>query len=294
MRWPRSILAAVVVIAVGSISACGASRPVPPIEAPPGKSWNLIYDVNFDGSSLEESKLTPCFDWNYGDCTSTFNHGKEHYLPSQVRLSDGVAHLVAEPLDPAYNDSACFEGQCTYKSGLVSTARPDVSGKYLFTFTYGYVEARMKLPRSPGMFSAFWMVPAVTDNKYNYEIDIMENLGGQPDLIHQTFQYDDRKSKYVVSDGQNTNGKCPMVDYSNDFHTYGVNWQPDHVAFYIDGTECGRFAATAARQIPNVPMQIIANLMVDNDWQRETGRLLPSQSTVDQLDIDYLRVWQAS
>ena len=72
----------------------------PPIAAPAGKTWNLGFDAEFDGTSLDTTKLTPCFDWNYGGCTSSFNGGKEHYLASQVQLSNGVAHLVAEPLNP--------------------------------------------------------------------------------------------------------------------------------------------------------------------------------------------------
>ena len=89
------------------------------------------------------TKLTPCFDWNYGDCTASFNTGKERYLPSQVRVSNGTAKLVAEPLSPPYANSACYQGQCTYKAGLVSTARPraDNGSPYLFPFTYGYVES---------------------------------------------------------------------------------------------------------------------------------------------------------
>lgn len=73
-------------------------------------------------------------------------------------MSNGTAKLVAEPLAPAYASSACYQGQCTHKAGLVSTARPraDNGSAYLFPFTYGYVEARMKCPATPGFFTAFW------------------------------------------------------------------------------------------------------------------------------------------
>ena len=48
------------------------------------------------------TKLTPCFDWNFGACTASFNTGKERYLPSQMQISNGTAKLVAEPLAPSY------------------------------------------------------------------------------------------------------------------------------------------------------------------------------------------------
>src|SRR3981189_1591082 len=100
MRFLRLILVVVVAsVSVASPVACAQQGPGPPIDPPPSKVWRLGFDVQFDGDSLDPTKLTPCFDWNYGNCTSTFNKGKEHYLPSQVQLSNGVAHLVAEPLD---------------------------------------------------------------------------------------------------------------------------------------------------------------------------------------------------
>jgi hypothetical protein len=65
------------------------------VAAPAGKTWNLAFDVAFDGTNLDTTKLTPCFDWNTGGCTSSFYNDNERYLPSQVQLSNGVAHLAA-------------------------------------------------------------------------------------------------------------------------------------------------------------------------------------------------------
>ena len=130
----------------------------------------------------EPATLSPCFDWNYGACTASFNTGKERYLASQVQVSNGTAKLVAEPLTPPYASSACYQGQCTYKAGLVSTARPraDNGSPYLFPFTYGYVESRMKFPGTAGFFTAFWMLPTNPSYTYNTEIDIVEILGAIP------------------------------------------------------------------------------------------------------------------
>src|SRR5207245_1746397 len=102
--------------------------PAPPAQASSGKQWAVSFNEDFNGTALDATKFTPCFDWNYGDCTSSFNNGKEHYLPSQVQVSGGTAKLVAEPLVPPYANSGCFNGQCTYKAGLISTARPLATG----------------------------------------------------------------------------------------------------------------------------------------------------------------------
>lgn len=297
-RRARLMILGVLVAVMALCAGCGGDTATgagtQPVAAPPGKDWKLLFNVEFDGTSLDTTKLTPCFDWNYGACTSSFNDGKEHYLPSQVQLRDGIAYLVAEPLNPPFSDDTCYNGSCTYKSGLISTARPNQAAPYLFPFTYGYVEARLKLPTTPGMFTAFWMLPTdPTYNKYDNEIDILENLAGEPEVIYQSYHYDNRTRSYKVNVPEGTNGKCPKMDYSADFHTYGVDWQPDHVAFYIDDIECGRFTATEPGQIPNQPMQVIIDLMVDTKWQRELNLVLPSQNETDHLAVDYLRVWQA-
>src|SRR5262249_22101739 len=159
------------------------------------------------GSTLDRTKLTPCFDWNYGDCTSTFNNGREHYLPSQVTVSGGTAKLVAAPLSPPYANSACQGGSCTYRAGLLSTARPNANGSnYLYTFTYGYVESRVKFPATQGFFTAFWMLPADPSYNYNTEIDILELLGDDPSTMFMTYHYDGRGQSFPVNKGKGNNG----------------------------------------------------------------------------------------
>ncbi len=264
----------------------------PPIAAPAGKQWNLSFSEEFGGSDYDHSKLTPCFDWNYGDCTNSFNTGREAYLPSQVRVSNGTAKLVAEPLNPPKASSGCLNGQCTYKSGLLSTARPNAANgsDYLYKFTYGYVESRMKVPATQGIFTAFWMLPADPSYVYRSEIDILELLGHDPTSMFMTYHYNDRDQSFTTNYDPNKNGACADKDYSKDFHNIGVDWQPNHIAWYIDGVKCQEF--TNASQIENGPMQIIIDVMVDNKWQRDWNKTLLNLNTTAQLELDYLRVYQ--
>jgi beta-glucanase (GH16 family) len=264
----------------------------PPIAAASGKRWTVSFDEEFSGSALDKSKLTPCFDWNSGDCTSTFNNGREHYQPSQVVVSNGTAKLIAAPLSPAYSSSACQNGSCTYKAGLLSTARPTSSASnYLFSFKYGYVESRFKFPATQGFFTAFWMLPADPSYDYQYEIDILEMLGDDPTTMFMTYHYAGRNTSYPVNAGKFKNGKCATKDYSKDFVRMGMDWEPDHIAWYIDGVECGRFTGTAD-QIANSPMQLILHMMVDNDWQRQWNVGLQDPTLSRQLEVDYIRVYQ--
>ena len=81
----------------GLIGALPNCFPAPPAPLASGKQWTVTYSEEFSGTALDLTKLTPCFDWNFGACTNSFNSGKERYLPSQVQVSNGTAKLVAEP-----------------------------------------------------------------------------------------------------------------------------------------------------------------------------------------------------
>lgn len=274
---------------VGTAPNCFSA---PPFSASSGKKWQVSFTEEFGGSGYSSSKLTPCFDWNYGACTATFNNGRERYMPEQVQVSGGTAKLVAAPLSPPYSNGACQNGQCTYKAGLLSTARPraDNGSDYLYKFTYGYVESRFKFPATQGFFTAFWMLPADPSYNYRTEIDILELLGDDPSTMFMTYHYNDRSSSYNVNSGKFNNGACPVKNYANDFVRMGLDWQPNRIAWYIDGVKCAEF--TNASKIESGPMQIILHMMVDNNWQRSWNVGLLDPNLTRQLEVDYIRVYQ--
>jgi hypothetical protein len=59
---------------VGTFPNC---FPAPPAPAASGRQWRMTYSEEFSGTALDPTKLTPCFDWNFGACTASFNTGKE-------------------------------------------------------------------------------------------------------------------------------------------------------------------------------------------------------------------------
>ena len=264
----------------------------PPIPAPAGKRWALTFGEEFNGTDYDHGKLTPCFDWNTGECTATFNNGREAYQPGQVKVSNGTAKLVAQPAAKPIPSSSCQGGSCTYVAGLLSTARPKAaSGQgYLYKFTYGFVESRFKFPATRGFFTAFWMLPADPSYNYRTEIDILELLGDDPSTMFMTYNYAGRDQSYAVNQGKHNNGACPVKDYSKDFVDMGVDWEPNRIAWYINGVKCAEY--TDASQIEKGPMQLILHMMVDNNWQRQWNVGLADPTLVRQLEVDYIRVYQ--
>ena len=279
--------------AAGEVGTPPNCFPPPPVPPGTGRKWTVTFSEEFNGTDYDRKKLSPCFDWNTGGCTNSFNKGREHYDPAQITVSNGTAKLTAAPLVPPLSNTGCFENQCTYKSGLLSTCRPNANAgtAYLYTFTYGYVESRMKFPATQGFFTAFWMLPADPSYAYRSEVDIVEILGDDPRTIFMHYHYNNRSQSHAVNQGKGNNGACAVKDYGTDFHTFGFDWQPDRVAWYIDGTRCSEFTGTTA-QIENGPMQIIIDLMVDHKWQQDWMVTLQDTTLVRALELDYLRVYQ--
>jgi beta-glucanase (GH16 family) len=279
-------------------AAAQAPQPPPAVPIPKGSdSWKLILDEGFDGAAFDSSIWNPYADWSGN---GSFNNGREKYHPSQVGLSGGICNLVAEP-EPG---ATAFEG--SYRSGELLSARANTQAAtpYKFSFQYGYVEARVKIVNVPGFFGAFWLLPAKKNFTYEWEIDILEVLGHDHRTMFQTYHYSpglpadvDRNASWTPNRGTGSNGSAPVLDYSQGYHTFGVDWQADHLAFYIDGIRSGAFPSpgTDNANIPRAPGYILIQQMVENNWIRSTEQLLPDPSaSVDTFHIDYVRVWQGA
>ncbi len=258
-----------------------------------GKSWVRTFDESFSGSDYDHSKLGPCFDWNAGTCTGSFNSGREWYDGCMINVSNGTAKLTAAPIEkaPCTNEHAVDHGD--YLSGLLSTARPiNTPGTpYRYTFTYGYVEARLKVPpQTPGFFTAFWMLDADPTYKYSSEFDILEMLGNDASTPWQTYHgLPDRSVTLSVQNPDQGPNQCAAKRYDDGFHTFGADWEPNSFAFYIDGHECRRWNVKTETR----PMQLILDLMVDHAWETSWGSHVdPVALPTRTLEADYIRVWQ--
>ena len=69
---------------------------------------------------------------------------------------------------------------------------------------------------------------------------------------------------------------------------YGVDWQPDSVTWYVDGTQVAQ-CTTADGAISSTPMYLIMNLAVGGSWPGPPNATTPFPA---QMTIDWVHVWQ--
>lgn len=230
--------------------------------AAPGQE--LIWSDEFDGASLNTGI------WNYekGNNNGWGNNELEYYTSDAANVSVKDGYLQISAINsPNYNSSGF-----NYTSARITT-----QGKY--SFTYGKVEIRAKVPGDNGTWPALWMLgSSITTTPWPKcgEIDIMEmgTLTGLDNILSSLHWGGD------VSNSRNVQGA------STDFHLYTLDWRADHIAFYIDNTLL--YSQPNNSSLPfNSDFFFICNVAVGGNMGGNTISL----SSGSTMFVDYIRVY---
>ncbi|KAB2947786.1 family 16 glycosylhydrolase [Candidatus Methanoperedens sp. BLZ2] len=227
--------------------------------------YTLVWNDDFNDKTLDTSK------WSKENRhPQSLNNELEIYIPDEVYIEDGTLILRSEKKN--------YQGY-NYTSGSVIS-------RDKFFQKYGWFEIRAKLPEGKGIWPAFWLVP--NDRLWPPEIDVFELLGHDTRKIYMTNHWEcENPSKatlscfnqedYMISD-------LNVPDFSSDYHTFAIEWQPGLIRWIIDGKE--RFRSTL--YVPDIPMYLYLNTAVGGNWPGD-----PDSTVVfpQYYYIDYVRVY---
>lgn len=265
------------------------------------RGFTLVWHDEFNGD-----KLNPA-NWGYqlgtqdkyGNSTGPANWGNnelQYYREDNVRVDDGSLVITA-------SREAEKIGGKSYTSGRITT-------RDKFSFTFGYVEARIKAPAVDGMWPAFWMLPqpSTPDNSHNEyggwasngELDIMEIKGRLRNKVDTTLHFGGGWGSNVHKGATTT-----LASDVDDWHTYAVEWTADYIAWIIDGSEALRLTssqwwtdAVPSKDNPSAPFDkpffILLNLAVGGNYDPTgTANLKENDSfTSESMYVDYVRVYE--
>lgn len=173
-----------------------------------------------------------------------------------------------------------------------TSARLETAG--LFSFTYGEVEARMKIPAGQGLWPAFWLLGDDINSvgwPASGEIDVMEMLGQDTSRVYGTVHGPASGStpNYQVQGQEVSPGSL-----ADAFHTFGVIWQAGRITWTLDGVAYATVTpsdlAPGQRWVfDGHPFHLILNLAVGGSWPGPPNASTPLPST---LSVDWVRVYQ--
>ncbi|MET3904796.1 family 16 glycosylhydrolase [Paenarthrobacter sp. 4246] len=224
--------------------------------------------------------------WSYDTGGSGWGNGELQYYTSSPRnaAADGRGNMAitARKENPA--SYQCHYGSCQYTSARLLTA-----GK--FSRTQGRFEARLKLPQGQGMWPAFWMLGnnVFTDGwPASGELDVMENVGKEPGTVWGSIHGPGYSGASSSNDSYTLPNGKPLGD---EFHTFTVDWGPESITWYIDGTPYSRKtkATTPGPWVFDHNFFLLLNLAVGGYWPGapDAGTAFPQS-----LLIDYVRVYE--
>lgn len=197
----------------------------------------------------------------------------DQYAPTQAvkpwTVSNGVLDITASAATP---DIKPLIHDQNYTSGQINTF-------HSFSQTYGYFEMKAELPSGAGLWPAFWLLPK--DQSWPPELDVMEQLGQDPNKFYATV--------HSAASGDHTQVSTPIStsDLTTGFHTYGVDWEADNIAWYLDGKQV--FEAATPADLHS-PMYMIANLAVGGYWP---GSPTSAGEFPATMQIDYIHAYSA-
>ena len=252
-------------------------------EFDPGDEWELYWNDEFDGKTLDTTK------WTCESGTTTIYIEKEE----NVTVQGGNLILTARNADPSTNKGKKFT------TGAVNTGDK-------FSFQYGRLEFRARLPYGEGVHPGLWTMGnyyRTTNDELGWprcgEIDVMELVGAGGEADQYTESYNRRTTcnlhwganrdehreigttSYYIQDGS----------LADDYHVYACEWDEESITFYFDDIKI----AEKKLNDPDMgdafkqPHWIIMSFSLDSKGQHIADETTPLPQS---MYVDYVRVYK--
>ncbi len=159
-------------------------------------------------------------------------------------------------------------------------------------WTYGYMEAKIKLPAGNGVWPAFWMMP--TDSVYDSwprsgEIDIMEYSPGTVGVnqVYGTVHF----GESIAAHAYPSIGKKEIPTATSEFHRYGVEWTDDSISWFVDGVPVGiPYRKTGDWKV--WPFDQDFHFILNVAMGGNLGGSISPSLTQAIMEVDYVRVYR--
>lgn len=245
----------------------------------PGKNWNLNWSDEFNDETINLNK------WSFQvEKAGEFNDEWQRYTNS---IKNG--YIENNCLVIKANHESDTHGMNQYTSARLHTANK-------FSFKYGKITAKIKLPYSTGIWPAFWMLGAnINENGGDTpwpqcgEIDILELYGSKDDaVIESNIHYANDLDKHEMLEA--ISYKLEKGKFADNFHIFELEWNEKELKMIVDGKEFASKDITEDKYSEfRKEFFILLNIAVGGTY---AGR--PDDTSVfpQMMYIDWIRVYK--
>ena len=245
--------------------------------------WTVTFNDDFD-NTLNTTRWTVRNKMTHGPAE------KEMYMAGNIAVANGTLILTTKK-ETVYNGQ--YNKTYNYTSGWIDS-------KGQFSQQYGRFEVRAKLPspkvgrpgKWPNAWPAHWLMP---------ESDICWPMGGEIDIMEAYRPTPSKQGSMIMTyhwasecgkdlyDGKNelfpNASNTTVVDWSNEYHTFGVEWSKNRIEWYVDGV-LKHYRTTGQPSnlfIPTLPFYMILNTAME-PWSDHTlDEHLPALHVIDRV-----------
>lgn len=243
---------------------------------------NLVWSDEFDGTGpIDSSKWYQQTQLIAGD---SWANGEQQHYTNRIDNSfrdNGSLKIIAK--GETFTDQGVTK---QYTSARLNSK---------FSFQYGRVEVRAKLPSIAGTWPAIWLLGKNINENGGYwdnegfgtttwpacgEIDIMEPNIAKTQIL-ATWHWDNGSGYMYDSSSIATSN----TDTSQNFHIYELIWSPQNMKIYMDGILINQLDSIDPF---NQEFYILLNVAMGGNL----GGAIQPGFNQDTMEIDYVRVYQ--
>jgi len=237
--------------------------------------WKLEWQDEFNGGEAPDPR-----NWDYEEGYVRNNEAQFYTRARKENSRIEGGNLVIEGRLDNWN------GKKITSASVVTRGKKE--------FLYGRIEARAKIPTGRGTWPAIWTLGTSIGHvgwPKCGEIDILENVGFDPDRVHANIHVDAFNHTKGTGKGNNIVVKAPY----DGFHVYAIEWFADRIDFFYDETRYFSFRKAAGwgeKEWPfDRPQYLILNLAIGGAWGGQKG--IDETKFPHRFEIDYVRYYKA-
>lgn len=242
-------------------------------------AWNLIWEDDFGGNSLDTTKWTLI-----------------NTNPA-IRASDWNRHMISDGRVYSVKDGSLYL-TAIRNPGIENDPRPYLTGgvdsRGKFSFLYGKVEICARKECAQGAWPALWMMPEEAFYggwPHSGEIDLMEHLNFDGNIHYNVHT---RYTNVAKNRSDPRSGSSETLADVTQWNIYGLEWYPDVLIWTLNGEEVFRYPRLESADPEQIqwpfdrPFYFIFSQQLGGSW---VGEVNPGQLPVSMV-IDWVKVYQ--